>query len=92
MLDIMLYEVAQRKKGCDMCHSMDCQCGSFSQYKNQFRVLGLLVGMLAAYLSWTLECNQSLPMETRVAYAATAFFFGGFYIAYYLLVSKPMCK
>lgn len=52
-------------------------------------VIGLLIGIYAAYLSWT--CNTAKGVDTvgKVIYAIFAFIFGLFYLIYYALFNKP---
>jgi hypothetical protein len=62
------------------------------EYKNQISVLGVLLGIFAAYLSW--QCNTALGESTgmKVLYALFAYMFGGLYLLYYLLFRYDTCK
>lgn len=50
---------------------------------------GMLIGILAAYLSWTCNTAQGLGTPEKVIYALFAYLFGGFYLIYYFFVRYP---
>lgn len=62
---------------------------SSSSVSYQSQVFGLIIGIYAAYLSWT--CNTAKGVDTvgKVIYSFFAFIFGGFYLIYYFLVNRP---
>jgi len=47
------------------------------------RLLYLLVGMVAGYLSWA--CNKNQHTLIRVIYSLIAYFFNYFYLVFYFL-------
>ena len=52
-------------------------------------VLVFLVGIYAAWLSWS--CSKGDHMAMRVLYAALAYIFGLMYLIYYILVRVDHC-
>ena len=55
------------------------------------KVLGQLIGLYAAYLSWV--CSAAEPsMAKRILYAFIAWFFGLFYIIYFFAMKKGACS
>jgi hypothetical protein len=55
--------------------------------RNEKMIPALILGALAAYLSWTSNSGRSALGE-RVVLAVLAFLFGGLYILYYALFKK----
>ena len=53
--------------------------------RDQKMIPALLLGALAAYLSWT---SNSGPIGQRIVLAVVAFLFGGLYLIYYALFRK----
>lgn len=53
--------------------------------RNQKMIPALILGALAAYLSWT---SNTGPFGERVVLALVAFLFGGLYLVYYALFRK----
>lgn len=55
------------------------------------KVLGQLIGLYAAYLSWV--CSAAEPsMAKRILFAFIAWFFGLFYIIYFFAMKKGACS
>ena len=52
-------------------------------------ILMFLVGIYAAFLSWS--CSKGDHMAMRVLYAAFAYLFGLLYLVYYALVRFDQC-
>jgi hypothetical protein len=52
-------------------------------------IFGLLLGIFAAYLSWTCNTVKGVDTVGKVIYALFAFLFGGFYLIYYLIFNRP---
>ena len=54
-------------------------------------IIGVLIGMYAAYLSWS--CNSAIGLDTpiKVFYAFWAFFFGLLYLIFYVLFRAGTC-
>lgn len=57
--------------------------------QNNMSVLGLLIGIYAAYLSWTCNTVKGVDTVGKVIYSIFAFMFGGIYLLYYFLVNRP---
>jgi hypothetical protein len=55
-----------------------------------FKILGQLVGLYAAYLSWV--CNAELSTGMRVFWALIAYFFGFIYLIYFFAYKKGLCS
>lgn len=55
-------------------------------------IIGLMIAVLAAYLSWT--CNTKLKYELfyKILFAFIAFNFGGLYLVYYALFRFDTCR
>ena len=59
---------------------------------NTSNLIGLVLGGLAAFLSW--RCNSSLgyPVYLKLLMAFFAFMFGGIYMLYYVLFRFDVCR
>jgi hypothetical protein len=55
--------------------------------RNRKMMPALLLGALAAYLSWSSNAGRA-PFGERVVLALVAFLFGGLYLIYYALFRK----
>lgn len=55
-------------------------------------VIGLIIGVYAAYLSW--ECNSAMGMGTplKVIYAFFAWVFGLLYLIFYVIFRAGTCQ
>lgn len=55
-------------------------------------VLGLVIGLLAAYLSW--QCNSKLSYNTflKVIFSIFAYLFGFVYLVLYVIMRWDTCK
>jgi ABC-type dipeptide/oligopeptide/nickel transport system permease component len=54
------------------------------------QVVGLLLGIYAAYLSWS--CNDGISIMVRVLNALCAFAFGGLYLLMYFIMRHDLCE
>lgn len=57
--------------------------------KNNILSIGILIGVIAAYLSWTCNTSKGISTVEKVIYALFAYLFGGLYLIYYFLVHYP---
>jgi len=68
-----------------------CGRDSFEFQKRVSQVLSILIGLFAAYLSWTCPGTEGLPPYIRAMNATFAFMFGGLYLMYYALIRQNTC-
>lgn len=63
-----------------------------TKYSYLSTILGLVIGLYAAYLSW--QCNSKVQHNIflKVIYAIFAFFFGLVYLILYLLMRWDVCS
>jgi hypothetical protein len=54
-------------------------------------LVSLAIGGYAAYLSYECNTRHNMDETMKVIYAALAFFFGLFYLLYYLLFRSDYC-
>lgn len=55
-------------------------------------IVGLMVAVLAAYLSWTCNSGMKYPLYLQILFAFFAFNFGGMYLMYYALFRYDACR
>ena len=54
--------------------------------------LPLIIGLIAAYLSWNCNTAKGYTFVEKVIFSFFAYIFGGIYILYYFLVRYDECK
>jgi hypothetical protein len=54
-------------------------------------IIALLIGGYAAYLSYTCNTRHNVDEPLKILYAVLAFFFGLFYLIYYVLFRSDYC-
>lgn len=59
---------------------------------NTLTVISFLIGIYAAYLSWTCNTATGVELPLKVIYAIFAYCFGTLYLIYYFLVRAEFCK
>ncbi len=91
----MVCKMAMKKRVEDyQCSGDNCSCANCGQLRNfevSMQIFSFLIGLLAAYLSWSCPTTQKLPNHIRILNATFAFMFGGFYILYYLGFRTQEC-
>jgi len=54
--------------------------------------LPFIIGLIAAYLSWTCNAARGYTFIEKVIFSFFAYIFGGIYVLYYFLVRYDECK
>jgi len=54
--------------------------------------LPFIIGLIAAYLSWTCNTAKGYTFMEKVIFSFFAYIFGGIYILYYFMVRYDECK
>jgi hypothetical protein len=49
-------------------------------------ILYYIICIIAAFLSWNINTNLGYPIDVKLACALNAYYFGIFYIIYYLII------
>jgi len=55
-------------------------------------VISFMIGIGAAYLSWSCNTAQGVSLPMRILYAILAYIFGFFYMIYYFFFRAGDCK
>jgi hypothetical protein len=64
----------------------------FYSKNNDLEYLPLIIGLIAAYISWNCNSRKGYTVLEKIIFSFFAFIFGGVYLLYYFLVRYDECK
>jgi hypothetical protein len=64
----------------------------FYARNNDLEYLPLIIGLIAAYISWNCNSRKGYTLLEKIIFSFFAFIFGGIYLLYYFLVRYDECK
>ena len=64
----------------------------FYPRNNDLEYLPLIIGLIAAYISWNCNSKKGYTFLEKIFFSFFAFIFGGIYLMYYFLVRYDECK
>jgi hypothetical protein len=64
----------------------------FYARNNDLEYLPLIIGLIAAYISWNCNSRKGYTLLEKIKFSFFAFIFGGIYLLYYFLVRYDECK
>jgi len=64
----------------------------FYARNNDLEYLPLIIGLIAAYISWNCNSRKGYTLLEKIIFSFFAFIFGGIYLLYYFLIRYDECK
>ena len=88
----IINEIAKKKKNTSVDKEKFTSDEGYIQIFNMGFMVSFLIGIYAAYLSYTCNTKENVECATKVIYAILAYIFGLFYLLYYFLFRNEHCS
>lgn len=88
----IINEIAKIKKNKSVDKEKFTSDRGYLQIFSMGFMVSILIGLYAAYLSYTCSTKQNVDCAIKVIYALLAYIFGLFYLLYYFLFRNEYCS
>ena len=88
----MLGNMRMRRDGYENQRETVAPSSAFSVAYFVWTLIGTVVSLCAAWLSWTCNTRMGISLAAKVVWAVLAYIFGFLYLIYYALIRSDACS